>query len=370
LNQSDFFGLFILKKVVPVFRGGWDWLAKILLAPGATLFAVYLLALCAIVGLSGTLGTHPGEGLWVRLPLALMPFFMLARALTHGPYIRFGAGCLTVGLWLVLAGAWPVGGHSGSILVPPRATQTIEAKNSASSQGVDFAITQRPIWTESFQQHTAGREVSVHAKMQFRVDIQDDVVALIHGQPKDEDSERTVVEFPRGNRSEQSVGGWRMYLDGLEDGAYFDTARLSLTPRHSEGQTIELALGLGTTEVLPDGTTVRLDRVVYKDPLFKSAGVTMTIGWSEAYFDFPKQGIFPELGVRSTEASSAFYSALKDLDARVGQSPWVIRFEGLEKTPFARFGIRKAPPIWPMYGGLILLLLGSLAVAFGRRAAR
>ena len=218
------------------------------------------------MGLEGAIGTHPGEGLWVRLPLALLPLFMVARSLKEGGLVRLGAGCLTLGYWLVLAGAWPMNGQSGRILVPPRAVQTIEVKDSASREGVDFAIAQRPIWTESFQAQTAGREISVHAKMQFRAEITDSSVVLVHGQPKDEESDRGRVEFSFEDGVEKPVGPWHMFLDGLEDGPFFDTARLTLKPRYETGSERTVDLGLGATETLPDGTSLRLDKVSYRDP--------------------------------------------------------------------------------------------------------
>ena len=94
----------------------------------------------------------------------------------------------------------------------------------------------------------------------------------------------------------------------------------------------------------------------------------MTIGWNEPA-RVPQQGIFPVMGTRPVEKAYSFNTAAKDFDARVGQSPWIIQLEGLEKTQFARFGIRKAPPLWPLYGGLALLMVGTVAVMMGRRAA-
>ena len=86
-----------------------------------------------------------------------------------------------------------------------------------------------------------------------------------------------------------------------------------------------------------------------------------------AVLEVSATGIFPVMGTRPVEKAYAF-TAAKDFDARIGQSPWIIQFEGLEKTQFARFGIRRHH----LFGlsGLVLLMVGTVAVMMGRRGQR
>ena len=299
--------------------GPWLLALTVLRSPLTLTTLGTCLAVAAVVGLGDTSGGHPGEGVFVRLPLALLPFVLLARMDSNG-LNQAATVSLSLGIFCFLIGSWPGDGRSGRLEV---GTGTVEG----------------------FEQTIAGRSVPTHLGGQLTGRKADNQLVLEVGVAGVVKSSAEVSLSPR---REVTLGAYRVRSEGLRASSVADTAVVTLTPREGEGAPITVRAPLGRTVAVGKATRITTKNVRgdYLGVVGSAAQLDMT--WADGQ-----------------EIAWHFVDA-PDLDQRVGTSPWTVRLDRLDVSPVHKLGIRKAGVDLLAWAGLALIGLGLVVSLIGR----
>ena len=289
---------------------GWRALAS----PWTSWFLMLWIGVGFLFGMETNPSVHPAATVWLRLPLILVPFAVLAAAL-DATRTRWWALALGVG-WAVVVFGGAVSGRDAGILEYGRA----------------------PL-TESYTRVMQGRAVQAHLGGVLTVTEAgtDALLRLGVGEYV-----KATARLPMAPGPEVDLGPWAVWWLGAEPGGSASVARLRLKPR-AGGQATEQLVRAGNQVTLPDGATLSLNKLSTDFRKALGPAAQITVSWGE-------------------EARTAWhFVAQPDLDARVGEAPWVVELLSLSAEPVMRFGVRRRGPAAPAQVGWGLMLLGLLA---------
>lgn len=97
---------------LPPLRGPWATAWSVVASPWASWVLGWWVAIAALIGFATEPGGHPASGLLMQLPAVLLPFTVLARALSSARRPGYAAAW-SVGLLVALVGAVFAGGAAG-----------------------------------------------------------------------------------------------------------------------------------------------------------------------------------------------------------------------------------------------------------------
>ena len=159
-----------------------------------------------------------------------------------------------------------------------------------------------------------------------------------------------TIALPMDSGAEALLGPWSFHLDALRAGLEPAFAVLSMKPRNG-GEAIERTLRVGTALTLPDGSELRVLRLSgdYMSILGPAAQIRLDWGGQS------------ETGWHFVES--------RDLDQRVGRSPWHVELLRLDAEPRMTVGVRRAGGIWVAALGWLVIAL-SLSAWLGLRRVR
>lgn len=303
--------------------GPWSTVFALLASPWATWVLLVWIAITALVGLTAVPGAHPAEGLGAHLPVALLPFTVLARAVATGG-VRLAAGLWVAGLAVAAVGAVVAGSGAG------------------------LAEVGGPSVTESYLRPMAGQAVPVHLGGQLTRAAADGRTQLRLGVPT---VELATATLPPGEAAEVPLGPWAIHRHEARPGAEATVARLRLRPRAGEGETIERTLRVGDAFVTPDGVQILLRRL---SPDFGRA-----------------LGPAAQLTLSQGDDSETAWYFVEDpaLDARVGRWPWIVELQAVDAGARLLLGVRRAGPVAPALAGWALMGLALLIGAVRKEPA-
>ena len=294
--------------------GPWALVLNLLRSPLASCLMVITLAIAVLLGYGTPIGGHPGEGILVRLPFALLPLLLLARLEAKGVR-RWGTIALSGGIVLILVGTWPAGGRSGHLKIDSRIV-------------------------ESFDQVITGRTVPTHIGGQLAGTVTEGELVLELG-TGGQIQERSRVSL--GDRQEAALGPYLIRSEGEIPNPTVDTAVITLTPRDGQGAAVTVKAPLGRAISLGESAQVTTQNI---------RGDYLGVVGSAAQLDLVwKDG--QEVAWHFVDEPS--------LDARAGLSPWRVRLDRLESSTVHSLGLRRAGADPVAWMGIALLFIGLLA---------
>ena len=305
---------------LPTFRGVWGWINGILTGRWLLTVSCLFLVTGAIVGLVVPIGEHPGEGLWVRLPMALLPLVIISSALGASVVRRLASLSLAVGMWCVLAGTWSSDGATGRLTV---GSQKVEA----------------------FERTTVGRKVMIHMGTQIDGRIEDREVHLRIGM---NEADTTKLTFTRDDRAEQKLNEQSLYLNRVRRQNDAQVALLRVSDRKTGQSSHVVTAPVGRPVLIPDGPRLTVEQI--RNDFLSRLGPSVQV----------------DLQWDGGQDNAWHFSDAPDLDARVGHAPWRIELLGLKGSETAQLGIRVAPYEVLAWIGWFLVLLGGLLAFRGR----
>ncbi len=292
--------------------GPWGLAFSILKHPG---FFVALILSVAAAGLLGThfgLGEHPAEGLMLRLPLAILPFSLVA--VSRSSQMKLTAYLVATAIVLILIGSWPATGRSGRLELGPSSS-------------------------ENYTQYIAGRSVRTHLGAPVVAKKDQNSIILTMGLA---DRVSASAEVPIDPRSEVALGPYLVRYEGTRAGRDDDIAVVTLTERQNPKviRTFEASLN----RTVPIGADGQLTVKSVRGDFLKALGAAAQI----------------EVVWKDSQETAWHFVDGEGLDARTGQSPWIVRLDRVKAGPVHQFSIRRAgldPLVW---GGVCLLLVASV----------
>jgi hypothetical protein len=299
---------------------GFVW--RIVTARATPAVCAGFVAVGALLGVDAAPGHHPAQGPMVQLAVALLCASALGR-LWRWPAPARRAGALwAAGIVVCAFGALLAGGDAGVVRVGEQAV------------------------TEAYDRAEGSRDLPIHLGAELRAEVGADGVDLWLGVAN---RPPLTQRIPLEGVEERPLGQWSIHPIEVSSGDAPAVARLRLAPR-AGGDAVEVALRIGGTHALPDGTTVRVDDLTrdYGAALGAAAMITLE---------------HPERGNRT---AWSFIDA-PDLDKRVGTGPWVVEPLAIEAAPRVVLGVRHAGLPWVAAGGWILVALGVLLWGVGSR---
>jgi hypothetical protein len=302
------------RSSLPAFRGVWAWIDEILAGRGLVILASLCLVTGAIVGLQLPIGEHPGEGLWIRLPLAVVPLVIISSALGSDLIRRVASVFLAVGIWCILLGGWSSEGTTGRLTV--------------GSQKV-----------EGFERTTIGRKVMIHMGTQVDGQVDDAQVKLSIGMT---DSQVSKLVFSRHAKVEQTFGEHSLYLDRVRRQNDAQVAVLRVSDRATGKRTHVVTVPVGRPVVIPDGPRLTVEQIRNDFLSRLGASVQVDIQWDGG------------------QDNAWHFSDAPDIDTRIGDGPWRIELLGLKGSETAQFGVRSLSNEFLVWVGWPLMLFGIL----------
>ena len=308
---------------IPQIRGVWSWLESLITSRGLVLTMALLLLVCAITATTLGPGHNPADGLWVRLPLAVLPFSVLGIALWSSQVHRWTASLVAVGVWAVLVGSWQ-----------PQRTGVLTVGSKA---------------VESYRRDVSDRSVAVHLGTQVTEEKQEQGVGLFFGMPT---AEKRVLEFKTGEVGEKNFDGRTYARLGEARSSDNQLAVLSVKSRAKGGREQVIKLPTGKPFVTQDGLRLNVTQL-RNDFIYRlGAAAEVDVQWDGG------------------GETSWYFADAPDLDERYGESPWIVQLLRIEGDIVGRYTVRRRGVevlAWTGWGLILAGLFGRLATRLRRR---